>query len=103
MWQIAWDLWEHRNGFLHDREVTLLSIQIDAKITEEFNIGARSLDLATKTLFKYGLNAVLSKPLEVKQQWLRRVVAARNKSNLGLSEGFQSERRSMARWLGLQG
>jgi hypothetical protein len=102
MWQIAWDLWEHRNGFLHDKDTTIISIQTDAKIVQEFNIGAQHLDHATKALFRVGVQAVLSKPLDVKQQWLRRVDAARTNSALGNQNSFRSERQVMARWLGLQ-
>jgi hypothetical protein len=103
MWQIAWDLWEHQNGFLHNKDITILSIQTDAKIMEQFKIGEHQLDHATKSLFRNGLQAILSKPLEVKQQWLGRVDAAWINSALGNHNNFHSERQSMARWLGLQG
>jgi hypothetical protein len=91
MWLIAWDLWEHRNGYLHAKETSLLFTQIDMMITKQFGIGTRTLDAPTKSLFKEGLQAVLSKPLEVKQQWHCRVLAARQNAALGHSQSYQSE------------
>jgi hypothetical protein len=34
LWDIAWDLWEHRNGILHGKDCALLTIKIDKKIKE---------------------------------------------------------------------
>jgi hypothetical protein len=103
MWLVAWDLWEHRNGFLHDKDCSILLAQLDSQIAEQFDIGAHSLDPDTKALFKHGLQSILAKPLEVKHQWIRRVRAARNNEALGNNDRFRSERQSMARWLGVQG
>jgi hypothetical protein len=100
MWLIAWDLWEHRNGYLHDQETSILVQQINTLIAEQFDIGVKTLDAPTKALFKGGLQVVLAKPLDVKQQWHRRVLAARQNASLGQAETYQSERKTMARWLG---
>jgi hypothetical protein len=102
MWLIAWDLWEHRNGFLHDKECSILVSQLDSQITAQFAIGATLLDPATRVLFKQGLKCILDKPLEVKQQWVRRVLAARDNVALGNNDRYSSERATMSRWLGLQ-
>jgi hypothetical protein len=34
LWDIAWDLWEHRNGIAHGKDSILLSIDINNKIKE---------------------------------------------------------------------
>jgi hypothetical protein len=99
---IAWDLWEHRNGFLHAKNCSLLISQLDAQIAEQFEIGATSLDSATKSLFQQGLSVILTRQMDVKQQWLRRVRAARNNAALGHNKRYSSERQIMAWWLGLQ-
>jgi hypothetical protein len=98
LWLIAWDLWEHRNGYLHDKEVTLLTQQVDSAISDQFSIGFATLDGPTRVLFRGGLQAVLNKPFDVKQQWLRRIQQAR--SNVALGKAFHSERQVMAKWLG---
>jgi hypothetical protein len=98
MWLIAWDLWEHRNGYLHNKEVSLLIQQVDSAISDQFSIGCADLDGSTRALFRGGLQAVLDKPFDVKQQWLRRIQQAR--SNVALGKTFQSERQVMAQWLG---
>jgi hypothetical protein len=32
MWQIAWDLWEHRNGYLHNKEDNLISQEVNKRL-----------------------------------------------------------------------
>jgi hypothetical protein len=34
LWDIAWDLWEHRNGILHGKECAILSDATDKKVKE---------------------------------------------------------------------
>jgi hypothetical protein len=102
---------------LLDKETSILITQMDSQISKQFESGTRTLDAPTKTLFKPGLQAIQSKPLEVdlqaiqskpiqvEQKWLLRVCAARQNTALGHSESYRSEEgQSMARWwLGTQG
>jgi hypothetical protein len=97
MWQVAWDLWEHRNGYLHDREESFLSTQTNNGIKHQFELGCRNLDKATQVLFHGGLQTTIQKPLEVRQQWLKRVQVARDRSEL--QSAYTAERRLMAQWL----
>lgn len=86
MWQVAWDLWEHRNGYLHNQEESLLSIQVNNGIKRQFEL-----------LFQGGPQAIIQKPLEIRQQWLKRVQAARDRE--GSQPAYTAERRTMAQWL----
>jgi hypothetical protein len=52
-------------------------------------------------LFTEGLEALRTKPLEIRQQWLRRVTLARERDEEAVLETFHSERQVMSRWLGL--
>jgi hypothetical protein len=99
LWQVAWDLWEHRNGYLHAKEISILTRQLDETIAHQFELGTKGLDNNTKALFSKGLKDVQQKPVEIKQQWVRRVVAAREMMEVGATGGFQAERLMMARWL----
>jgi predicted RNA-binding Zn-ribbon protein involved in translation (DUF1610 family) len=103
LWQVAWDLWEHRNGYLHANENSILTRQLDEEIAHQFGLGTRGLDNNTKALFLKGAQDVQRKPVEIKQQWVRRVTAAREMMELGVTGGFQAERTMMARWLQKQG
>jgi hypothetical protein len=97
LWQVAWDLWEHRNGYLHEKEDNLISKQVNKGIQDQFKLGYCELDRQTQALFSRGLAAILRKPLDIRQQWLRRVKAARNR--LQTQSGFAAERRLMTQWL----
>jgi hypothetical protein len=98
MWQVAWDLWEHRNGYLHEKENNLISLQVNEGIKHEFNLGYRELDPQSRVLFLGGLNSALHKPLDMRQQWLRRVQVARSRADE--RREFAAERKAMAKWLG---
>jgi hypothetical protein len=76
LWQIAWDLWEHRNGYLHDRENSIISTEVNQNIVSQFDLGRRQLDRSTRALFNQGCSAILRKPLDIRIAWLRRVQAA---------------------------
>jgi hypothetical protein len=101
LWQVAWDLWEHRNGFLHESEDNLISNQTNNEIQEQFRAGCHELDRQSQALFARGADSILRKPLEVRQQWLRRVKVARSRTQT--QGGFAPERRMMAKWLKNEG
>jgi hypothetical protein len=103
MWQVAWDLWEHRNGYLHDREDNLLSIQVNNSIIIQFDLGYKKLDRATQALFSGGLHSILAKPFEIRQQWVRRVQSARDMESTQTTRAYIGKRRIMAKWLRASG
>lgn len=101
MWQIAWDLWEHCNGYLHNKEDNLISQEVNRQLEYEFDKGTKQLRQSTRALFAGGLEVLRKKPLEIRQQWLRRVTVARERDEEAFLETFQTERQAMSRWLGL--
>jgi hypothetical protein len=100
LWEVAWDLWEHRNGILHHKEASIIISQLNAEISTEFR-EKESLLAPDKALFRVGLNSLLSKPIEIKQQWLARIKLARQRRTQADALGAEQsqERRVMARWL----
>jgi hypothetical protein len=100
LWQIAWDLWEHRNGYLYDKEDSLLIRQLNEAIEYQFALGTTSLEPHTKALFRPGLGAILRKPMDIKQQWVRRVELAREVESTKDHDFYRTERSVMAQWLG---
>jgi hypothetical protein len=86
-------------GYLHAKEISILTRHLDETIAHQFKIGTKGLDNNTKALFSKGLKDVQQKLVEIKQQWVCRVVAAREMMEVGATGGFQAERSMMARWL----
>jgi hypothetical protein len=101
LWEVAWDMWEHRNGILHDKEQSIILQNLHTDIREEFARGSDGLAQEVKTLFIKGCEAVLAKPVEVKMQWLARVQLARTrtKAEQALGKSYGRERKVMANWL----
>jgi hypothetical protein len=75
----------------------LIEQQVNGQIQQQFNLGYQDLDNQSQLLFTGGVKGIVHKPLETRQQWLRRVQVARRQA---LEHGgFTRERRGMAQWL----
>jgi hypothetical protein len=98
---VAWDMWEHRNGILHNKEQSIILQNLHHNIREEFGRGCDNLTREVKALFAKGCEAVLAKPVEVKMQWLARVQLARTRLDVetALGKSYGRERKVMANWL----
>jgi hypothetical protein len=101
LWDVAWDMWEHRNGILHDKEQSIILQNLHNDIREEFARGNAGLTPEARTLFNKGCEAVLAQPAEVKLQWLARVKLARTRidAKKALGSSYGKERKVMANWL----
>ena len=63
LWDIAWDLWEQCNGFLHarDNQETLHNMAtIDAEIRFQFHQGTAQLPQRAHYLFEGNVDILLS-------------------------------------------
>jgi hypothetical protein len=67
LWQRAWDIWDARNGILHNQETSKASATRDTAITAENTIGTAQLMPDVKRLFPPALQALLGKSEAVKQ------------------------------------
>ena len=79
LWDVAWDLWEQRNGFLHarDNQETLHNmVTIDAEIRLQFHHGAARLPRWAHYLFEGNVDTLLSTSIHHQKKWLASVTAA---------------------------
>jgi len=77
LWEVVWDLWEHRNSIVHDNKTGVKEARTRQEIQQEFATGAHSLPQQAKSLFSPGLTAILQMSLDSRQAWLIRVRSAR--------------------------
>jgi hypothetical protein len=105
LWDIAWDLWEHRNGIEHHNDQAKLCAAFDKQIQQELQIGFDDLPF-----HKYGelyssheIEKLGSSTAEYKRCWIKHIVAARRKeAHQPLEDTGQLRMRSlMRRYLGL--
>jgi hypothetical protein len=100
---IAWDLWEHRNGIEHINDRASLEIKLNEKIEEEIRQGFQNLPQ-----HKYGdlyssreLEHVLIASTEYKRCWLQHIEKARQREVLHQGPQQTQMRRLMRNFLGL--
>lgn len=101
MWDVAWDLWEQRNGILHDKEGELATITLDTNIREIYKQGAGRGPTELRRLFRMPLADILEMPKQQRQDWYTRVSSgvARQDRRVQNRSAYHSERRGMARFL----
>ena len=80
LWQVAWDMWEHRNSILHDREVGQAAEERAARLREEFEEGCLLLDKDAQLLFRPGLKRILRYREGQQKAWLARIEVARQRA-----------------------
>jgi hypothetical protein len=107
LFKTSWDMWEHRNGILHNMEKGAESKQINADILQEFQQGFAGLPASIQTWTNKPQEEVLQSKLAARRAWLRKIRAARTLREIqyaadqGLHE-LQRERNLMAQFLHLQ-
>jgi hypothetical protein len=81
IWLIAWDMWEHRNNFLHNDGKTMHSIEMTAlneEIGLEWNTGIEQLPPKYAYLFHGTLQQRLEDKIKHKLMWIYSLWAARD-------------------------
>jgi hypothetical protein len=75
LWDIAWDLWEHRNGILHEKTNLVSDAElhtIDRNIRNSFlHLRSISLPAHDRHLLSISLTRLLRKDRSYKSEWLR--------------------------------
>jgi hypothetical protein len=110
LWDVAWDLWEQRNGFLHDAEYQDILhnvTSIDEEIKFQFQRGCAQLPQRARYLFDGSLSDLLATSIKHRQQWLASVTAARamaNERQALQDQSMEASHQLMQAWLeGRQG
>jgi hypothetical protein len=77
MWDISWDLWDHRNQVQLDRKKEDRRAKNSVNIRYEYGLGANGLDTHAAKLFEATLAEILTFKLSKQEAWLRRITLAR--------------------------
>jgi hypothetical protein len=87
MWQVSWDMWEHRNGILHDKEKGQAALERAGQIRDEFDEGWEELDRDARLLFRPGVARVLKYQAAQQKAWIARIETARLRAAVRQTEG----------------
>ena len=102
MWDIAWDLWDHRCKILHNKDSSILHARQEDDIKTEFDKGTAGLLPHTKRMFSDGLLRVLQRNQQRREAWIVCVQAARARclrKKEQRQHSYSQERESMINWL----
>ena len=105
LWQIAWDLWDNRNEFLHKTNMAAdLSgaVSLDKAIREECRLGSGGLPAVVQTTFPKDIDKLINAPLLQRKSWLVLVRAARELvHDTRIQDEFTDPRSFLHNWVGL--
>ncbi len=79
LWDISWDMWDHRNKELHSggmEQQQILHLAVDEQIQQAYDSGAQQLPCDALHLIRNPKDTVLQYSLESKHLWLALVHAA---------------------------
>ena len=102
LWDVAWDLWDHRNNVLHKKDDGVLRQRLQNDIREQVTLGSRTVTVQARPLLRQRLAVLLTARTEVQKAWLLRVVNARARflrRHTEVSGGYHRERILMRRFL----
>jgi hypothetical protein len=102
LWDVAWDLWEHRNGIVHAKEnaETLHNMAaIDEEIRAQHLQGPHGLAQRDHYLFNGPVVDILSASIIYHQKWLKRVETARDRAARHQITMYNRERQALRAWL----
>ena len=102
LWDIAWDLWEHRNGFLHKEKQTAQQLaQVEKDVRQEFHLGSSRLAPRDQPLFSKSLEEMLESSYDLQKAWVMLVQAARQRAQRRDQAAYRGERKFMQGWLSM--
>jgi hypothetical protein len=111
LWNVAWDLREHRNGIVHaakNAEILNGMAETDNEIRAQLQQGPHGLQQRDHGLFTGPVNGIiLEATIVYRQRWLQRVQTATRAqaSTRRQAQTYSSERQALLAWLqgGIQG
>jgi hypothetical protein len=101
LWEISWDMWEHRNGELHNPTSPAAlreHARLDALITIEYQ-KTRTLVKKDRRWFRRPQTLVFTEAINYKLQWLESVTLARARYSRRQRKDLTIERKGMRNYL----
>ena len=102
LWNVSWDMWEHRNGILHDalviEEEEKKASKLILEIQEQKRKGIQGLANYAKKLLEKPIDELKMSTNKKKEQWLKSIYRAREKKQID-GEKMKKQRELMRKWL----
>jgi hypothetical protein len=100
MWDTAWDLWEHRNGILHDKSNGYDNMKLNEKIEELWAHPSLRNIASIRQLINGTVEDVQGRSSHQKQQWVLRIEAALKRyQSMVCTTQYHQEREGMRKYL----
>ncbi len=98
-WLIAWDIWDYRNGIVHNSDAGTDAQRVAAAIRAEYEMGTPSRIL--RRFFRLPLRDLLRRNVDYQTNWLHRVTVHRARTHRK-DPSLRRQQACMAAFLGLR-
>ena len=99
LWNVSWDLWEHRNGIVHDKQNNRQHEQLNMRIREQVRLGHLNLTRpGDRARVDTPLEKLMAKPVWAKEAWVLKLERARIRGE-ALTRGVRGMQRVMRQFL----
>jgi len=102
LWDVSWDMWEHRNQELHnstENQQQIIHSRVNEQIKTLYAGGAQQLPRDALKFLQQPMDTILKYPLASKQIWLDAVQSAQTRRQRHEYGKYLGEQRFMATWL----
>ena len=102
LWDVSWDMWEHRNQELHnstENQQQIIHSLVNEQIKKLYVGGAQQLPRDALKFLHQPMDTILKYPLTSKQIWLDAVQLAQTRRQRHEYGKYLGEQRFMATWL----
>mgnify|MGYP003546995810 FL=1 len=67
LWDIAWEMWDHHNRVIHDKEFSVESEEVNIEIRGEWTMGGQGLPRDVQPLFHQNRKELLRNTLQYRR------------------------------------
>ena len=106
VWEMTFQLWEHRNNILHDKEYNMFEQEEKAlrkAVRQEWDNGAKGLDPIVRRYYRTTRKNLLKYKIERLKDWFTVVRAAREVIGVHiLHNALSDDKQGLRTWVGLK-
>ena len=105
LWNISWNVWDHRNSKMHDEDNVVKDEEIsllDEAIKQEWELGCLILPPLIQRYYRTNVEIVLAYNMKRKKDWFSVVRSSRERKGKIYTDIFKNNEGGMRKWVGLR-
>ena len=105
LWNISWNVWDHRNKKMHDEDNVVKDEEmslLDEAIKQEWELGCLILPPLIQRYYRTNVEIILEYNMKRKKDWFSVVRSSRERKGKIYTDIFKNNEGGMRKWVGLR-